>query len=165
MRIDSRKPRATFAPWLQLTLLVGLAVRLLLLEEEEGEGVGLVGTYRRGSAQLLTGLLPHQSSYLSQVDDLIAGYSENGRRRLRRYYLSSVAALCAAASVPVAVAAGSPGWLVASFGGAAVVAQGLQQVLQDQRLGVASHILAVQLSQSVRRFTYRLGTLDLSSQK
>jgi hypothetical protein len=78
----------------------------------------------------------------------------------------SVTALACAASVPVAVAANTPGWAVASLGAGAAVAQGSQQVLQDQRLGTESHALAVLLSQAARKFRYKAGGMtDLRLRK
>ncbi len=102
-----------------------------------------------------TGLRPNEEAYLASVERLIDRYTQDGRRRLRRYVLSSVAAMAFASAVPVAIAADASGWVAASLGGAAALALGLQQLLQDQRLGTECHAMAVDLSRAVRRLRYQ----------
>ena len=143
--------------------------RLLVLDEEDGEeeeeeGGGLVGSYAP-RPQATRGLLPHEKAYLSGVDELAAAYSRTARIRLRRFYALSVTALACASSVPVAVAAGAPGWAVAALGAAAAVAQGSEQLLRDQRLSAETHAMAVLLSQQIRRFRYRFNATSKAEQR
>jgi hypothetical protein len=106
------------------------------------------------------GLRPNEEAYLASVERLVDRYSQDGRRRLRRYVLSTVAAMAFASAVPVAIAAGAPGWVAASLGGAAALTLGLQQLLQDQRLGTECHAMAVDLARAVRRLRYQADGLS-----
>ncbi|MEO7261602.1 MAG: SLATT domain-containing protein [Jatrophihabitantaceae bacterium] len=116
-----------------------------------------MGAYNGGLIEAPAGALPHEQAYLKTVHEMLSGYSKAGKSRLRRFYSLLGVALTAAAGVPVAVAAGAPAWAIASLGGMAAVAQGLEQLLQDQRLGVESHATAVQLSQELRKFHVESG--------
>ncbi|HEY0169367.1 MAG TPA: hypothetical protein VGB75_20190 [Jatrophihabitans sp.] len=140
-----------------ILLVAFVCLRQFLTLEEEEEGGGLVGGYDGSRRAAPAGALPHEREYLEAVHELLSGYSKAGKGRLRRFYSLLGIALAAAAGVPVAVAAGAPAWTIASLGGIAVFAQGLEQLLQDQRLGVESHAAAVRLSQELRKLHIESG--------
>lgn len=156
------------AVWLPVAILALVAslFRTLLLEEEEEEGAGLVGGHDPGKRPYRPAdLSEHVQAYLTTVGELIAGYSRAGKKRLRRFYAMSLTALACASGVPVAVAAQAPDWSVAMLGALAAVAQGGQQILQDQRLGTESHAMAVLLSQMLRRFRHSVGGTSGAAQR
>ncbi|WP_251744969.1 SLATT domain-containing protein [Frankia sp. AiPs1] len=128
--------------------------RTLLLEEEEGEGAGLVGTYDREDLYRPDDMRPNQAAYLDSIEKMTERYSRKARFRLRRYFATSTGAIACASAVPVVVAAGFPSWITAALGALAAVVQGIQQILQDQRLGAESHAIAVEMSTALRRFRY-----------
>lgn len=127
------------------------------MSEEEDEEAGEVGSAARSKPDTVSGLEEHQQIYLDSLDRRIQSFSRSARRRLVRFRVSAGTSLVVAAAVPVAVAAVAPGWIVAALGSVAVVIQGLQQVLQDQRSSVESHVVAVELSRARRRLAYDLG--------
>ncbi|MCK9898416.1 SLATT domain-containing protein [Frankia sp. AgB32] len=127
--------------------------RTLLLEEEE-EGAGLVGTYDGEDKYRPDDMRPNQVAYLESIEKMTERYSRMAHFRLRRYFATSAGAIACASAVPVVVAARFPGWIAAALGALAALAQGIQQILQDQRLGAESHAIAVEMSTALRRFRY-----------
>ncbi|MFE6234240.1 hypothetical protein [Cellulosimicrobium sp. NPDC057862] len=74
-------------------------------------------------------------------------------------------ALSASAGVPVAVAAGAPGWVLASLGAVAAVSQASQQLLRGRELGTQSHAIAVALSRALRRLRFDSGAITEYQQR
>lgn len=143
--------------YVAITVVFGAVSRFLLLHEEEEEGGGLIGAYDAIPKSPPAGALAHEQEYLSTVHDLTVAYSRNGKKRLRRFHVLLVTALIAASAVPVAVAAGAPGWSVAALGALAAVCQGSQQLLQDHQMAIESHAMATSLSRALRRFRFEAG--------
>ncbi len=142
--------------FLAVLVLLAVVLRSLLLEEEDEEE-GEPGSYDGARVEPPAGTLPHEAQYLDSVYEAMGSYSRTAKRRLRRYYLMNTLALASSGAVPVAVAASSPGWVVAALGGVAVTAQGVQQLLHDHEIGAESHALAVALGRALRRFHFRAG--------
>jgi hypothetical protein len=147
-----RSTSSVVGSFLALTWTLWLLRQLVLTEEEE-EDPGEPGSHSRGSApgqQELQGAL---KEYVDDLDGRIERYSRNARRRLKRYRLSVLASTALALGVPIAVAADSPGWIVAALGSGAAFIQVVLQVTQDYRSGTEQHVAGVQLSSCLRRFT------------
>jgi hypothetical protein len=156
------------AAYITLAVALVFTSSLLILdedEEEEGEGPGLVGGYDRRRARVSpTELLPHQKYYIENIHEFIAAYSRLAKIRRRRFVLLLTTALTCASGVPVAVAAGAPGWAAATLGALAAITQGSEQLLQDQRLSGESHAIAVLLSHEVRQLKYGIAQVPESGQ-
>jgi hypothetical protein len=141
---------ARITPYLWLPLLVFALHRTLLLEEEE-EAEGDVGFTPRPKPPP-RGLRLHEREFLQEVDEQILRYSRLAQIRLRVAQSLASVTLAATVAIPVVVAANLAGWIVAVLAAVAAFAQGVQQVRQDQRLGVESHLIAVDLTRAARKY-------------
>src|SRR3954471_16244123 len=72
-----------------------------------------------------------------RLEDQLAWYDRKSIATQRTYKRLKVLQLVVAAAVPVAAAAGAPGWVTATLGGIVLVLEGLQQVGQYQTDWVA----------------------------
>jgi hypothetical protein len=124
--------------------------RALLLEEEEEEG-GVFG-FTPLPKPPPRGLRLHEREFLQEVEEQILRYSRLARIRLRVAQPLASVTLAATVAIPVIVAANLVGWIAAALAAVAAFAQGVQQVRQDQRLGVESHLIAVGLTRATRKY-------------
>jgi|SRR5579859_1056846 len=140
---------ARITPYLWLPLLVLALHRTLLLEEEEEEGdVGFTPPPKPPPR----GLRLHEREFLQEVDEQILRYSRLAQIRLRVAQSLASVTLAATVAIPVIVAANLAGWIAAALAAVAAFAQGVQQVRQDQRLGVESHLISVDLTRAARKY-------------
>jgi|SRR4051812_3241670 hypothetical protein len=72
-----------------------------------------------------------------RLEDQIGWYDGKSAEAQRTFKRLKVLALVAAAGVPVAAAAGAPGWVTAALGGVVLVLEGLQQLGQYQTNWIA----------------------------
>ena len=142
---------------LPLAIFTCLEVLIRSLTLEESEDPGLIIDEEPAERVYVQNLDDNEKAYLNVISGAISSYNRNARFRLRRFYMMSALTITAGASVPVAVAASAPGWVPAGLGGVAAVSHGIQQLLQDQRLGIESHAMAVSLNECVRKMQYDIG--------
>jgi len=156
--------RASRFTSLRAYVFIGLvlhAVRLLLLtEEEEGEEVGDFGSALRTPSLPIELADPNRQRYLDAISSSILSQSRAAQRARRRFLLSNAVSIASAGAVPVVVAMPAPGWVAGALGGLAALVQGLQQLLQDGRMSLEHHVLAVKLSAAKRLLLLALTTQD-----
>ncbi|MFJ9893801.1 hypothetical protein ACIQPR_10775 [Streptomyces sp. NPDC091280] len=146
---------AVFQPLIFLGIFSALARTLLIEEEEEGDydAEDLKPAPRS--------LRAHEKEFLEYIEARSRRYNHLAKIRLRTAQVLGTVSLTATASVPVVIAASLPSWSAAALAALAGIAQGVQQIRQDNRLGLENHLMAVDLSRACRR--YRLAVARSSS--
>jgi hypothetical protein len=134
---------------------------LLLEEEEEEEDPGEFGSHRVRSSKIDDILTELQLEQLHEIEWRINAYSRASRRRIVRFRTLSIGGAALAGAVPVAVATNAPGWVSAVLGAGAALSQTVYGVLEDRKVALHQHRLAVSLSASVRRFRADLADFEV----
>src|SRR4051794_19300148 len=68
-----------------------------------------------------------------RLEDQLGWYDRKSSAAQRMYKRLKILQLVTAAAIPVAAAAGAPGWVTAALGGVVLVLEGLQQLGQYQQ--------------------------------
>lgn len=144
--------------WASLAVMELLALYRYLLFTEEEEQDGDIGSAIRAPSLDINLTDPVRQQYLDEISLSIVRRSRAARRARRRFLASNGVSIAAAGAVPVLVAMPAPSWIVGVAGGVAALVQGLQQLLQDGRISVEHHLVAVGLSSAKRLFLLDLVT-------
>lgn len=139
-----------------LSLAIVALTHLMLLDDDDDDDDDAPGIERsfgrRPNKPPRTAPL-YEQEYFSTIAQMRDAYSKSGHTRLLRFRAFAISALALSSAVPVVVAAGSPGWIVAAISAGAAITQGSQLVLRDHALGVNSHAMAAALSRALRIYT------------
>lgn len=126
-----------------------------LHDDDDGGDFG--GAARTGCLSEVPALTDNQAAYIESLDAALVRYSTLAAQLRGRFVATGVAGIVSAGGVPIAIAAGLPGWMPAVLGGIAAVSQGVEQLLQNQKRATKFHLLAVELGRLRRSLRYKLG--------